>query len=477
MEQRPQRPERPAYTDETIPMQRPKLPQRNSRTLPPPPNPRRAPRRQRRIRIGRWIGFGVLAIILFVGVIGLLFYNQVNNAARSIVVPDARGGPAIATPLAGPVTVLLVGVDERRDNPQEGVRSDTIILARINGPDNSINLLSVPRDTLVDVRGFGQTKINAAYGVGYGSHNVLFGPETTPQQGGMALVAETVENLFRQQVRVQYTAQVNFEGFAKIIDALGGVTINVPKYILDEEYPTEDFQTMRVEFQPGPQRMDGARALIYARTRHGDSDFDRGMRQQQVIRAIVSELRQRGTLGQVQAIPGLLESLQGAVQTTFPIDRIDVLLGLAMLGSNLSPEEIGQVSLNPEIDAGLQQTGDFSLIWSEAGLQAALDAWNGRTAPRTEQAMVQVLNGTDVPGLATKISGLLEVDGFRMLPVGNAPSFEYAQTTIYDLRGNPATSRRLSQALRNAPVQPGPAPDGIETQADILVILGADSPR
>src|SRR5690606_19666139 len=128
----------------------------------------------------------------------------------------------------------------------------------------------IPRDTQIELDGIGITKINTAYYQGYLDPEGMYGAGVTQQQAGMARAAEKVEEflgLRSQGTRVDYIAQVNFDGFASLVDALGGVTINVPQYILDEQYPTPDFGVMRVEFQPGPQRMDGATALIYARTR------------------------------------------------------------------------------------------------------------------------------------------------------------------------------------------------------------------
>ena len=133
----------------------------------------------------------------------------------------------------------------------------------------------------------------------------------------MALAAETVGQFL--DLPIHYTAQINFDGFARVIDALGGVTIDVPRRIVDDAYPTADFGTVRIEFEPGPQRMGGARALIYARTRHADSDFERAGRQQQVIRAVVDELRARGPLGAALLVPALGRALDGAFTTTLPL--------------------------------------------------------------------------------------------------------------------------------------------------------------
>jgi LCP family protein required for cell wall assembly len=314
----------------------------------------------------------ILSIALVVLLIaGGLFYLQVREVAQSIVVREVRANPPLATPLIGGINVLLIGVDERPDNPEEGIRSDTLILTRLNPGGGWANLLTIPRDTQVELPELGITKINVAYGYGYEHAEALYGSGTTPQQGGMALAAEAVETflgLSERGMRVDYTAQVNFEGFASVIDTLGGITIDVPYFIEDHAYPTEDLRTMYVSFEAGPQRMDGATALIYARTRHYDSDFSRNQRQQQVLHAIVGEFRQRSYPERLWLMPRILKSITGAegttppVITTMPIDRLDIMPGMVLLASRLHPERIGQFGINPDEVVLTAEVGS-NLIW------------------------------------------------------------------------------------------------------------------
>lgn len=333
----------------------------------------------RRVWLGLRIALLLALVLLITGIV--LFYHQTSTVADAIVVPDVRPNPSIATPLIGGTNILLIGVDERPDHPEEGVRSDTLILVHLDAMGRWVSLLSIPRDTQVDLLDIGTTKINVAYGQGYVRAEELYGAGTTPQQGGMALAAQTVEDflgLHERGMRVDYTAQVNFDGFIYVIDALGGVTIDVPTLIVDDAYPTPDYGTMRVEFQPGPTRMDGQTALIYARTRHADSDFGRSQRQQQVMHAMVSELQQHGWFGRVMLMPDVLESIKGSetqsppILTTMPIDRVDVLAGLVVLASGLEPDAIRQVRISPETVV-VTEVGS-NLIWDAEGVQAQVDA-------------------------------------------------------------------------------------------------------
>ncbi|HJZ49913.1 MAG TPA: LCP family protein [Roseiflexaceae bacterium] len=454
-----------AYTGETIVM-------RERRAVPPSRRPRPpAPTRRlswRMIRRGLLIAAGLLLLLL------LLFYIQIRSVAGRIVVPDVRPNAPIASPLTGGMNLLIVGVDERPGHPEEGVRSDTLILVHLDALGRWASLLSIPRDTRVQLPDIGATKINVAYAQGYTGSEALYRPGTTPQQGGMALAAQTVERLLQLPERGQHVdaiAQINFDGFARVIDVLGGVDIDVPAAIVDDAYPTPDFGTTRIEFKPGMQHMDGATALIYARTRHADSDFGRAARQQQVLRAIAAELRKRGPLGQAWLAPKLLGGLDGAVTTTLPIARPDVLLGLAWLGSGLNPDELGQLALSPETAPNYREEGS-DLIWDPNDVRAVVDAFLTRPSEASEAASVQVLNGTAVSGLAGRISGELERAGFTMIAPGNAPATGLPKTIVYDLAGKPRTSRRLARQL-GAELRQG-APDGVSSAADIVVVVGQD---
>ena len=464
----PRLPADDAYTGETIVM-------RERRAAPPgrAPQPPIASRRLswRLLRRGLLIAAGLALLLL------ILFYVQIRAVAGRIVVGDVRPNAPIASPLTGGMNLLIVGVDERAGHPEEGVRSDTLILVHLDALGRWASMLSIPRDTRVELPDIGSTKINTAYGQGYAGAETLYRPGTTPQQGGMALAAQTVERLLELPERGQHVdaiAQINFDGFAKVIDVLGGVDIDVPAPIVDDEYPTSDFGTTRIEFKPGMQHMDGATALIYARTRHADSDFSRAERQQQVLRAIVAELRRRGPLGQAWLAPGLLGGLDGAVTTTLPIARPDVLLGLAWLGSGLNPDELGQLRLSPDTAPNYREEGS-DLIWDPNDVRAVVNSFLTRPSEASEAAMVQVLNGTAVSGLASRVSGELERAGFTLIAPGNAPATDLPKTIVYDLTGNPRTSRRLAQQL-GAELRQG-APEGLASTADIVVVVGGDQAK
>ncbi|WP_041330128.1 LCP family protein [Roseiflexus castenholzii] len=406
---------------------------------------------------------GVLLIILVA-----LLYWQFAAAVAPLSVADARPFPPLNPPGTG-INVLLIGVDERPDHPEEGVRSDTLIVVHLDTIGRRVSLLSIPRDTRVDVRDIGPTKINVAYGRGYTAAEKLYGETTTPAQGGMALAAETVERFL--DLPIHYTAQINFDGFARVIDALGGVTIDVPRRIVDDAYPTPDFGTVRIAFEPGPQRMDGARALIYARTRHADSDFGRAERQQQVIRAIIDELRSRGPIGAALLAPALGRALDGAFATTLPLSRPDMLLGMAWIATGIDPSAIGQYRIAPDTAPNFREIGS-DILWDPEEVRGVVRTFLATPDVETEEARIQVLNGAGITGLARRVSGELESAGFTVVPAADAPRSDVLRTIVYDVTGKPATARRLA-VLLNADIRRG-SPDGVNPTVDIVVVLGRD---
>lgn len=176
-----------------------------------------------------------------------------------------------------PVDLLILGVDAR---PGERylTRTDSVILVNVDPAKRDVTLLSIPRDVFIYVPAYGEQRINTI--------NVL--GEQEAEGAGPALVKASIKESFG--ITIEHYVRLDFQGFVALVDAVGGVDIDVPKLIIDYAYPTADNGTMTVRFEPGVQHMNGERALQYARTRHQDDDYQRAARQQQVINAVVRKL-------------------------------------------------------------------------------------------------------------------------------------------------------------------------------------------
>jgi LCP family protein required for cell wall assembly len=167
-------------------------------------------------------------------------------------------------------TFLVLGIDRRPD--EQLARTDSILLANVDLSGRRGTVISVPRDLVVSIPGYYADRINGVYALGES--------EKRPG-GGLGLLRETIERNFG--VRVDHHVVVDFSCFRGTVDALGGVQVSVPERIYDPYYPTEDYGYKVVRFEPGPQWLNGERALEYARTRYGDTDFGRMRRQQQLL--------------------------------------------------------------------------------------------------------------------------------------------------------------------------------------------------
>jgi LCP family protein required for cell wall assembly len=466
-----------------------------SGTTPPPGqtarerlNARRAARRSQSLRrAGLVLVGGVLLIIVAVA----LLLRRADQTLQTIQQEDPRRQPAtVATAavragapaatqaplpnaLRESVNILLVGVDKRPD-PDDGVRSDTLIVVHLDPQERWASMLAIPRDSVVNVPHLGLAKINAAYAYGYANAEAIYGAGTEPDAGGGALAAETVEQFLG--VKVDYVAQVDFHGFAQLVDAIGGVVIDIERPLLDAEYPTDDYGVERVYIPTGLQVLDGRSALIYARSRHASNDFDRGRRQQQVLRALLDQVRARGVLENATALPEWAEVLAQNVRTTLPVRDLGMLNGLAMLARELTGDRVVQLSLNPN-DVPIDAEDGSDIYWNQQGVAALVARWLAGPQGSAEVARVQVLNGASVEGVASRVSAYLRGKGFDLAEPADAGQ-AYEHTTIIDYSDRPLTRRRLADALG---LQPGyvlalPGPDTAPPAfgVDIVVIVGQD---
>ncbi len=176
-----------------------------------------------------------------------------------------------------PMNVLLLGLDARRG---EGyyTRTDSVMIMGVRPSGLDVSLLSIPRDLYVDTPGYGLQRVNVV--------NVL-GEQDQAGSGGR-LASAAIARSFN--IDVDRYMRLNFDGFIDIVDALGGIDVEVPALLIDYQYPTEDFGVTTVRFEAGWQHLDGWHALAYARTRHADDDYRRAERQQQVMLGIARAL-------------------------------------------------------------------------------------------------------------------------------------------------------------------------------------------
>ena len=286
-----------------------------------PPEPGTIARR-RGVRRTLLVSLVVVSVLLGGGLLGAGLYlrsveSGVNRVNAFDDVPAETRPEKIA---ADALNVLVLGSDSR-DPDASGSRADTIILAHLTKDRTSAQLISIPRDSWVYVpsskdglHGNREAKINAAFA-----------------WGGLSLMVQTVENYTK--VRIDHVVMVDFSGFQEIVDALGGVQIDVDQSFTSTHALTPDG---RRNFVKGSQLMSGAMALDYARERYvfADGDFTRIKHQQQVIKAILDKAASGGLLGSPTRLDSFLRATADAVSVDETLPLFDMVLQLRHLRSD-----------------------------------------------------------------------------------------------------------------------------------------------
>jgi LCP family protein required for cell wall assembly len=222
--------------------------------------------------VGTLIG---LLSLLFIGTIALRALGGIsitpdNNGVSFVPIPAIDIGSGTVDKIAGTKNILIAGIGGAWHDGS--LLTDSIMLASINSDGGYVTLISIPRDLYVAYpKGYGTAgKINALYSM-WVSNKI-----------GIKLLAEKVSEITGQGIDGYIV--IDFSGFKNIVDALGGISIDVPKDLVDREYPDNNWGYEVFSVKAGPQQFDGATALKYARSRHSTSDFDRSERQQLLLK-------------------------------------------------------------------------------------------------------------------------------------------------------------------------------------------------
>lgn len=473
----------------------------------------------------RYITILLTLLFLLAGFfIGYLLYNSVKETVASIEVPNLpyidislptagessgpaigvipqRGGEIPVTGITGVplpdykqkqrVNILLLGID-RRPNEQYS-RTDTMILVTIDPENKTAGMLSIPRDTWLEIPGYYESRINTAY---------YLGEKDNYPGGGPALAMKTVQYNFG--VPVHFYVEVDFNGFRQIVDTLGGLDINVPKTLNDPTFPSENYGYDPFYIEAGQQHLDGVTALKYARTRHVDTDFGRAQRQQQVLMAIKDKALQLNLLPKV---PELWTTMAGTVQTDLQL--VDIL-ELANIAPDITHDKIenivldGNYTVNYITDAGamvllplrekIQPVIDrmFAEVTANEPSQAEIIAVQAAQATQTaelqaqqqqredlraqleaEGAKIVIQNGTATEGLDAQTALFLKDQGFDIAQFGAADTTDYPRTVIVSYTDKEYTLGTLVNFFNVAPenVRRSSNP---QSDVDIRVIVGAD---
>lgn len=429
----------------------------------------------------------LVVVVLLVGGVGAAwaYISQVDSALKENLDEDLLNSLTATDTASDPFYMLLIGVDKSQAREESGsvggiYRTDSMMLARIDPQDKKVTLISVPRDTRVMLEGHGYQKINAAYAFGGAS-------------GAIDAVSELAG------VPINHYAEIDFDGFEAVVDALGGIEVNVPMEIDDSKAGGH--------VDAGEQTLNGKEALILCRSRHaydeyGDGDSYRAANQRLVLSAIMDKVMS----SDVATLTSTVSTLAEYVTTDYSVTGI---LGLAqnMMGIDVS-ENVYTASVPTEsayedgvwwevlqenewdtmmerVDQGLSPTEEAKVdkatgvTMSSAGdggsSNKSADSSKKSSAKSSNslsEASIAVRNGSGISGVAGQAAQLLTAEG-ASVDTGNADSSDYSKTlVIYDDDSQKDTAQTIADILGVGEVKKN---DGTYRMTkDYLVVVGSD---
>jgi LCP family protein required for cell wall assembly len=371
--------------------------------------------------------------------------------------------------------------------------TDSIMVISVQGPDR-VAMTSLPRDTYARMKilaGGGEYdgKINAAYEVPLAGDTL---GKPAPEYGtgfdGAGKAASKVIGDYLG-VNIDYWVGVDFTAFKKVVDAVGGVDVNVPTVLDDYQYPTDSFGYQHIHFDPGMQHMDGTRALIYVRERHADNDFGRSRRQQQVTAAIKEKIQQPSVIAQMYP---LLDALKDNVHTNMSLNDIKVFGSVVNKINSTATHRVSIDATNWQYEA-TGYDGAYLLLPRDGtmtSLHKYIQAEMVDPAVLAENARVQFSStygqGSGAYSLAGVSSATIHMLNFNVAAPATgqvAPT----STVVHDYSGGRAakTAAWMAQyygatVATEDPTTAPPAPDATPlpgapvVKADIVVTLGRD---
>jgi LCP family protein required for cell wall assembly len=427
-----------------------------------------------------------VALLVMVGSAAGGAYLWFHESVAAVVAktPDVKiAAKRLDVALPGqPATALIIGYDRRASDAKGTVsRSDTVMLVRADPETKSVSLLSFPRDLFVEIhcpgRGAFGARINQAYA-------------TCGTKGTL----ETVREL--TGLPINYLVTVNFRGFRQLVDAVGGVWMDVDRRYFNDR--GGDFGYATINLFPGYQKLGGYQALDFVRYRHTDNDLYRVARQQLFVRAFKDQIKANtGVLDLPKVIKTITSNVEVGVGGNQELDG-DTVLEYALFAYSLPPGHFFQSKLE-----GIEETSSFDLLVPQANVDKAVQEFShpdvespqkatqvalnekpkpsATKAPPPRETTITVLNGNGVTGSATTAGSLLSERGYQMVypPDGkaaNAPNWEYFKTQIqYDKSrpGAAAAATKVAALFGTDEVAPlGPKITPLSNNALLTVIVG-----
>ncbi len=424
---------------------------------------------------------GMVVLSLFIGVGGWLFIQAYLNLHRTF---DGNGTLAVSLQKHvdpqllkgegdGRVNILLLGNGGAGHEAPD--LTDTIMVASIDPVNHKIALVSVPRDTWINLPGHGEMKINAAYETGkfdflgrVDSSNA----NTKAVKAGFATADQAVEQVLG--ITIHYNALVNFISFKQAVDTVGGITVDVPEDLYDPTMAWENNWNATLAKQ-GEQEFDGKKALMYVRSRHTSSDFARSNRQRAVLEALKDKVVQLGTLSNPLKLSGLMNTFGNNVKTDLTIQEANRVYDITKDIPDASITSLGLGDNNTLVTTGTVGTQSIVKPTLGIGQYDDIHRYVRQQLPDgyiiKENASIAIVNASGVVGLGQKVLQNLKSYGYNVQPIIRTQATQ-AQTTI--LRGSKTAAPYTKNYLeKHFEIRLSQADGAVQTPgADFIIVLG-----
>lgn len=345
------------------------------------------------------------------------------------------------------VKVLVMGVDEgvaEDPNSRARGRSDTMMVVAYDPETEDVNVLSIPRDSKIELPGHGTQKINAAYAY-----------------GGTSMALQAVEDLLG--TGIDYYVVMQLDGFKNLVDTLGGVTVEVEERL----YYHDPGQNLLIDFQPGVKHLDGQRAMEFVRFRGREGDLGRVERQQQFIKALAEQAMKTSS---VAKIPQLARDIASNLETNIGIQR------MVQYGELMRSLESPDMEIETLAGEAMYIQGISYFVVDEIAIEEQVQRLLlGVDQSQNQRYSVRVLNGGGAQGAATATAEELRRAGFTVVDVGNADSFGYEQTVVIPHCENPEPGHLVARTLEVKRVtDPRDWQGTSSVPPDVTVVVGQD---
>ncbi|TSC78697.1 MAG: cell envelope-related transcriptional attenuator [Candidatus Peregrinibacteria bacterium Gr01-1014_25] len=446
----------------------------------------RAERRRHALRIAMTVAAALaLAALLWMGTArAWMFLKTVGlrtalNIAATELPRDALGH----------TNLLLLG---QGDSAGQDL-TDTLMIASLDARGSSAVLLSLPRDLhFLERKGLPDGKVNNSYR-DYKVRRRREGLE--PDAASLQALRDSAQEIGSAlQLDIHGVVKVDFEGFVQAVDAIGGVDVAVPEDIVDTQFPTADYGYETFAINAGPQHLDGATALKYARTRHTSSDFDRSARQQQILKAMAARVREQGLLGKARTVAALQSIVAEHVETTLDLGMI---LALGKMAAESEGGDVHAMQINDRngLYEGVVEPGgflytpprelfggqsvllpvsipEFPVTWKQ--LQMLKRLFIDMRTPYAWNADIAILNAGAKSGVARTLGNEFVRYGFPVGRIANA-SMPDQETSFIAAGGDSALdAAKFFGAFLDLPVQDMPAGLPAEERGAVTIVLGED---